>query len=96
MHVLVTGGTGFIGSALVPRLRGDGHEITVLSRGAHTDGGGVRYVQSLDAIADDAGVDAVINLAGASLNGKRWSEAGRACMSNMCSRPTSAPTWISW
>ena len=75
MHVLVTGGTGFIGSALVPRLRGDGHEITVLSRGAHTDGGGVRYVQSLDAIADDAGVDAVINLAGASLNGKRWSEA---------------------
>jgi uncharacterized protein (TIGR01777 family) len=75
MHVLVTGGTGFIGSALVPRLRGDGHEITVLSRGAHADGGGVRYVQSLDAIADDASVDAVINLAGASLNGKRWSEA---------------------
>jgi len=71
----VTGGTGFIGSALVPRLRGDGHEITVLSRGAHADGGGVRYVQSLDAIADDASVDAVINLAGASLNGKRWTAA---------------------
>ncbi|MEQ8263390.1 TIGR01777 family oxidoreductase [Pseudohaliea sp.] len=75
MHVLVTGGTGFIGSALVPRLRGDGHEVTILSRGKHADGGGVRYVQSLDALADDAGVDAVINLAGASLNGRRWTEA---------------------
>jgi uncharacterized protein (TIGR01777 family) len=75
MQVLVTGGTGFIGSALLPRLRRDGHEITVLSRGKHADGGGIRYVQSLDAIADDAAVDAVINLAGASLNGKRWTEA---------------------
>lgn len=75
MHVLVTGGTGFIGSALLPRLREDGHELTVLSRGKHADGGGIRYVQSLDAITDDAIVDAVINLAGASLNGKRWTEA---------------------
>ncbi|MHA7815187.1 MAG: TIGR01777 family oxidoreductase [Pseudohaliea sp.] len=75
MYVLVTGGTGFIGSALLPRLRGDGHEITVLSRGRHADGGGIRYVRTLDEIADDATVDAVINLAGASLNGRRWTGA---------------------
>jgi len=75
MHVLVTGGTGFIGSALLPRLRGDGHTITVLSRGKHADSGGICYVQSLDELPDDTAVDGVINLAGASLNGKRWTDA---------------------
>ena len=75
MHVLVTGGTGFIGSALLPRLLGDGHEVTVLSRAKHVDSGGIRYVQSLDELPSDATLDAVINLAGASLNGKRWTDA---------------------
>lgn len=75
MHVLVTGGTGFIGSALLPRLLGDGHEVTVLSRAKHVDSGGIRYVQSLDEVPSDATLDAVINLAGASLNGKRWTDA---------------------
>ena len=31
-HVVVLGGTGFVGSHLVPRLHADGHRITVLSR----------------------------------------------------------------
>ncbi len=46
-HVLVTGGTGFIGAALVRRLLGDGHRVRVLdndSRGSAT---------RLDDIADD-------------------------------------------
>lgn len=30
MNVLVTGGTGFLGTALVKRLRGDGHAVTAL------------------------------------------------------------------
>ncbi|KGE03630.1 TIGR01777 family oxidoreductase [Pseudohaliea rubra] len=75
MHVLVTGGTGFIGSALVPRLCEDGHAVTIVSRGKHAAGAGVRYVQSLDEIADDTAIDGIINLAGASLNGKRWTDA---------------------
>ncbi len=32
MHLLVTGATGFVGGALVPRLLADGHEVTCLVR----------------------------------------------------------------
>ncbi len=33
MNVLVTGGTGFLGSALLPLLAGEGHRLRVLARG---------------------------------------------------------------
>ncbi|MEM1154063.1 MAG: TIGR01777 family oxidoreductase [Pseudomonadota bacterium] len=75
MHYLLTGGTGFIGSALVPVLIGGGHAVTVLSRQAKSDSKQLRFVQSLDAIDDGETLDGVINLAGASLAGKRWSNA---------------------
>ena len=32
MNVLITGGSGFLGSHLVPRLLADGHAVTVLNR----------------------------------------------------------------
>ena len=32
MRVLVTGASGFAGSLLIPRLRGEGHEVLALSR----------------------------------------------------------------
>ena len=32
MNILITGGTGFIGSALIQRLIEEGHNVTVLSR----------------------------------------------------------------
>lgn len=74
MHYLVTGGTGFIGSALIPQLLADGHSVTVLSRRPASIEKALRYISSLDVIAADTRIDTVINMAGASLAGKRWTQ----------------------
>jgi uncharacterized protein (TIGR01777 family) len=75
MHVLITGGTGFIGSALTRRLVHEGHTVTILTRGQGRQGNEATYVQSLQAIDSRAGIDAIVNLAGASLGDRRWSKA---------------------
>lgn len=73
-HVVILGGTGFVGRHLVPRLLGDGHRVTVLSRKLSDDkraalspGASVREGDPFDAgvlrsAFDDA--DAVVNLVG--------------------------------
>ncbi|MCB1690403.1 MAG: TIGR01777 family oxidoreductase [Halioglobus sp.] len=75
MQILLTGGTGFIGTSLAQSLLEDGNELIVLSRRGHTDRPRCRYVQSLDKISGRVKLDAVINLAGASLAARRWSAA---------------------
>jgi uncharacterized protein (TIGR01777 family) len=72
MHILVTGGTGFIGTELVESLLSGRHRVTVLSRQARTDGDRLAYVTTLEQVPDEEAVDAVINLAGASLADHRW------------------------
>jgi uncharacterized protein (TIGR01777 family) len=77
MNVVVAGGTGFLGSALVQRLRGEGHRVKVLTRQTRypddvswvPDGS----VKSWASVLDDA--DVVINLAGESIAGGRWTES---------------------
>lgn len=74
MKILVTGGTGFIGSALLPALKERGHTILVLSRSAEP--GKRESVHYARKLADfDERPDAVINLAGASLADRRWTDA---------------------
>jgi len=73
MKLLVTGGTGLIGRALVKRMLADGHEVTVLTRQSLSSDGRVRYVQRLTDIPE--GLDVVINLAGAGLADRRWNAA---------------------
>ncbi|MFO7551732.1 MAG: TIGR01777 family oxidoreductase [Haliea sp.] len=75
MHILITGGTGFIGQALVPHLLQAGHRISILSRSRHRDTAQCTFVRSLEELSPDSAPDAVINLAGASLAGKRWTRA---------------------
>lgn len=76
MNILITGGTGFIGAALVPALRDAGHTVTVFTRSAgHADADGLRHVTTLEAIDSAEYFDAFINLAGESIAGGRWSEA---------------------
>lgn len=61
--ILVTGGTGTLGSHVVPLLRAAGREVRVLSRGVHASVDGVEYVTG-DLLKDE-GVDAAV--AGASV-----------------------------
>lgn len=72
MHVLLTGGTGFIGTALSESLLAQGHTLTILSRGEHTDRPGLRFVRDLEQVSASTVVDGIVNLAGASLAGERW------------------------
>lgn len=75
MHILVTGGSGFIGQQLTENLRNDGHSLIILSRDPRNDDAGCRYVTHLDDIEDSEPLDAVINLAGASMAEQRWTAA---------------------
>lgn len=76
MKIAITGSSGLIGSALVPALRGSGHEVVRLVRrspGAAEEIAWHPARRQLDpgALTD---VDAVVNLAGVGIGDKRWTE----------------------
>lgn len=79
--VLVTGATGFIGSALVTDLRRAGRRVIVLTRDARqaraTFDAGVWVIESLDAIPSETRIEAIVNLAGARVLGHPWTVARR-------------------
>jgi NAD dependent epimerase/dehydratase family enzyme len=76
MKIVVAGGTGFLGTPLVSQLRTGGNDVSVLTCGPAAPG---RITWSPDgtvgpwATAID-GADIVINLAGESIAGHRWTE----------------------
>jgi uncharacterized protein (TIGR01777 family) len=71
MRIVVAGGSGFLGGALTGALRARGDDVVVLSRRGHTewvpDGSIGPWAREVD------GADAIVNLAGEPLAGKRWS-----------------------
>ncbi|WP_370221450.1 TIGR01777 family oxidoreductase [Cytobacillus sp.] len=80
MRIAITGGTGFVGNALVKKFLEKKHEIFILTRNIsdkqHSKN--LNYVQWLndDDSPEDAleGIDVFINLAGESINSGRWTE----------------------
>lgn len=84
MHVVIAGGSGFLGRALTRSLEADGHRVSVLTRRArpgHPDdiawtpnGRSGPWAQGL------AGADAIVNLAGEGIADKRWTAARKQAL----------------
>jgi len=80
MRIVVAGGSGFIGKHLISALLQDAHSVVVLTRSVHTI---APRPGSLSTAQWDArtpgdwihvvdGADAIVNLTGESIAGKRW------------------------
>ena len=87
MKVVLAGASGFLGRPLVGRLSADGHDVVLLTRrpkatataahrevGWQPDGTTGRWAEALD------GADAVVNLAGESIAGARWTATRKAAL----------------
>ncbi len=77
-RLLITGGSGFIGSRLVPVLLDQGHDVTVLTRNPDKTAlhfnHAVTTVEQLNKLNDTEAFDVVINLAGQGITDKRWTQ----------------------
>ncbi len=81
MHIVIAGGSGFVGKALQELLLNTDYEVTILTRSPNkikqTDR--LRAVQWLVDQSEPekqlGKVDAIVNLAGESINGLRWTKS---------------------
>jgi uncharacterized protein len=76
-HIVLAGGSGFLGTALASKLLSKGFQVTCISRTGRSPQGALarRWTDDVRSIID--GADAVINLAGANVGAKRWSKLYR-------------------
>jgi len=77
-HILITGGTGFIGKILCPRLQQKGYHVLVLTRNPakhrERESESLRFLSSVSEISNDTSIDTIINLAGEPLGEGKWTE----------------------
>jgi uncharacterized protein len=81
MKVLVSGSGGLIGSALVRRLRSEGHDVVRLVRPGPAGAADTATWDPAAGRLDPAvleGADGVVHLAGAGIGDRRWSESYKA------------------
>jgi uncharacterized protein (TIGR01777 family) len=92
--ILITGGTGFIGSHLVPTLLSQGHAVWIWARdprrARRSISAAARVIGALDDIAPETRIDALINLAGAPVVGPPWTQARRKILIESRVQPTRA------
>ena len=95
---LLTGGTGLIGSAITRKLLGNGHQLIILSRDPgkvhRIFGEQVTAIDDLQQIPAAQQIDTVINLAGAPIASKRWSDKQKQILRN--SRIVLTEQLVSW
>jgi uncharacterized protein (TIGR01777 family) len=72
-HIVIAGGSGFLGRALVPALLARGAQVTVASRSPHGSVPAGARLAAYDELPRDP--SAVVNLAGANVAGRRWTAA---------------------
>lgn len=79
MRVVVSGSSGLIATALLERLRNEGHEPVRLVRRPAAGDGEISWDPAAGRIdtASLEGADAVVHLAGAGIGDKRWTAAHR-------------------
>jgi uncharacterized protein (TIGR01777 family) len=77
MRILVAGASGFLGTRLVGALTEDGHKVRTLVRREPRTAAETRWDPSRHRVDPEvlADADAVINLAGANVGARRWTEA---------------------
>ena len=82
--ILVTGGTGFIGTALVRRLIERGDKVYVIARSVakaeRLFGSQALIAPSLQALPETVKIDAMVNLAGAPVFGRPWTDARKVAL----------------
>ena len=93
MKVVVSGASGLIGTALVPSLRGDGHEVLRLVRREAAETDEIRWDPATGELDTSRlqGVDALVNLSGENL-GKRWTDARKRAILRLA-RPVDGRSW---
>lgn len=98
LRILVTGGTGFIGRALVAHLMAAGCGVTVytrnVARARALRPGPVQWLEDLAQLPETVVFDVLINLAGESLAEGRWTERKKARL--FASRVETTLSLLAW
>jgi uncharacterized protein len=76
MNILISGGSGLVGTELSKMLRAKGHSISILSRKKSNAQGFVQWNVEQGTIDKNAlkGIDAIIHLAGEGIADERWTD----------------------